>query len=67
MILTDVLYRIYIKPLAIQAQYSREQAQAVAALASLGMISTIQTGHTYGRHWRVTSLGISLLKEDSII
>jgi len=66
-ILTKVLHRIYLKPLAVSANYSREQSQSVAALASLGMISTIQTRYTYSRYWRITTLGLKLLKEDCIL
>lgn len=67
MILTDVLYKIYSKPLALQANYSRSNDQAIAALASLGMISTVHTKYTYGRYWRITSRGINSLKEDCIL
>jgi hypothetical protein len=61
--LHTLLQSIYIKPLAIQSNTARRDADVVAMAASMGLITTEITPHTFGRDWRVTSKGLVLLNE----
>lgn len=65
--LTKVLLEIYLKPTAVQSNFSRTYAQQIAALASLGLVSTRTSRQEFGRQWRVTSDGYDLLKEDCLL
>lgn len=67
MTLTNVLLELYLHPSTVQSNFARENAQEVAALASLGMISTSEGRRAFGRTWRVTADGYELLKEECLI
>jgi hypothetical protein len=67
MTLIDVLLRIYLYPSKVSSNFSREQAQEIAALASLGMITTREGRQDFGRSWRITADGYELLKEECVI
>ena len=67
MTLIKVLHAIYLRPTAVQANFSRKYAQQIAALASLGMLSTRTARREFGRQWRVTSEGYELLKEECFL
>jgi hypothetical protein len=43
-------------PFLVQSNFARERAQAVAAAASLGLLTT-KTPDGYGRTWRPTLVG----------
>lgn len=49
--------------IAIQGDWFRKHAVAVAMAASLGLISTRQDLHTFSKTWRVTSKGMRFLTE----
>ena len=67
----DVLFRAYTDGFAVQSNYARRNAQEVAALASMGFITTKvfrdKTTPVFGRMWRVTLEGLKLLKEEGIV
>ena len=52
----------YMGGIAIQSDYARQKASAVAAAASLGLITTEESDGTYGRVWRPTHCGFLWLK-----
>jgi hypothetical protein len=58
-----LLQIVYVKPLAIQSNTARRDADLVAMAASLGLITTQITPHTFGRDWRITGKGLLLLNE----
>ena len=58
-----VLAEAYLTPFKIQSDFAREFAQEVAALASQGLISTLEAPGQYGRKWRVTGIGIDKLRQ----
>lgn len=61
--LHTLLHTIYIKPLSIQSNTARRDADVVAMAASMGLITTQITPGTFGRDWRVTSEGLTHLNE----
>jgi hypothetical protein len=61
--LNTLLQTIFVKPLAIQSNTARRDADLVAMAASLGLITTQITPHTFGRDWRITGKGLLLLNE----
>jgi hypothetical protein len=61
----DLLQRIYIKPLAIQSDTARRQADTLAMAASLGLITTQISPYEFGREWRITNRGLLLLNEEN--
>lgn len=67
MTLTKILLEIYLRQYKVQSNFCREHAQHIAALASLGMITTREGRYDFGRSWRVTSDGYDLLKEECLI
>lgn len=56
----DVLLHLRKHPKMIQSNYVRDKAQAVAMLASCGLITTFD-GVQFGKHWMVTEKGINEL------
>lgn len=68
--LNAVLRHAYIEGFSVQSNYARNFAQEVAALASLGMITTqVVRGQTpvFGRVWRVTKDGMEFLSDEGIV
>lgn len=61
--LSHVLWNAFKNPFAIQSDFAREYAQEVACLASQGFISTQEGPGMYGRKWRVTGIGLDLLRD----
>jgi hypothetical protein len=60
--LYEVLWYAYLKTFSISSDYARYKAQEIAALASMGLISTRCGPRKYGRTWRVTEEGIETLR-----
>jgi len=60
--LNNVLYQAYKYGFKVQSDFARENAQAVAALACLGMITTKEAPNQYGRIWRITGVGLETLR-----
>lgn len=65
--LNQVLHRVYRKGLPLQSDFARQHDQEIAALASLGLITTKEAPHQYGRTWRITGEGLVFLKEEGCI
>lgn len=65
--LNEVLHRVYRKGLPLQANFARIHDQEIAALASLGLITTKEAPHQYGRTWRITAEGLVFLKEEGVL
>lgn len=63
----EILLRAYRHGLPLQSNVSRAFDQEVAALASLGLITTKEAPHTYGRIWRITEEGLGLLREEGYL
>ena len=61
-----LLQQIYIKPLAIQSNTGRRDADIVAMAASLGLITTQIRPNAFGREWRITNKGLLLLNEEDL-
>lgn len=61
--LHTLLQTIFEHPLAIQSNTARRDADLVAMAASMGLITTEITPHTFGRDWRITNKGLTLLHE----
>ncbi|AAN67887.1 MULTISPECIES: hypothetical protein [Pseudomonas] len=66
-VLLEVLYEAFKSPFKIQSDFARFEAQAVASLASLGLLSTLEGHGQYGRKWRVTGTGLDLLRENDYL
>lgn len=60
--LIDVLTRAYDSPFSIKSNFAREEADVVAAAASLGMLTTILPSGVATREWRVTTTGLTFIK-----
>ncbi len=63
----QILHRVYRSGLSLQSEVAREFDQEVAALASLGLITTKEAPHSYGRIWRITEEGLGLLREEGFL
>lgn len=63
--LSTLLQSIYERPLAIQSNRARRDADVVAMAASMGLITTQITPGTFGRDWRVTTEGLTHLNEEN--
>ena len=60
----QLLHRIFIKPLSVQSNLARSDADLVAMAASMGLITTQISSHEFGRDWRITNRGLLLLNEE---
>lgn len=63
----SILYKAYIQGISLQSNIAREFDQEIAALASLGLITTLEAPHTYGRIWRITEEGLGLLRSEGFL
>ena len=59
--LYQVLHRAYLQPFSVASNYCRHHIQEVAALASLGLLTTQVGPKMFGRQWRITPEGIETL------
>lgn len=66
-VMNDILLRVYRSGLSLQSDFVRSFDQEIAALASLGLISTKEAPHTFGRVWRITEEGLRLLREEGFL
>lgn len=62
-----ILHKAYLQGISLQSNTAREFDQEIAALASLGLITTIEAPHTYGRIWRITEEGLGLLRSEGYL
>lgn len=58
-----VLHTAYLHPFKLQSDFARDNAQEVAALASMGFISTYEAPKQFGNKWRVTGIGLDKLRQ----
>lgn len=65
--LNQVLHRVFRLGLPLQSNFARTYDQEIAALASLGLITTKEAPHQYGRTWRITEEGLGFLKEEGCL
>jgi hypothetical protein len=63
----DILMRTYLQGISLQSNVARQFDQEISALASLGLITTKEAPHTYGRIWRITEEGLGLLREEGYL
>lgn len=60
--LIDVLQFIFETTVTTKSDFSRFEADTIAMAASLGLITTRITGDVFGREWRVTARGLTMLE-----
>lgn len=65
--LFNALHKAYLSPFSLQSNFARENAQTVAALASMGLISTKVSENTFGTLWRCTFEGVLKLTAKGLI
>lgn len=63
----QILFKAYLQGISLQSNTAREFDQEIAALASLGLITTKEAPHQYGRIWRITEEGLGLLREEGLL
>lgn len=61
--LKEVLHKTFMFPFKLQSDFARDNAQEVAALASMGYISTYEGPMQFGNKWRVTGIGLDKLRK----
>lgn len=66
-LLKEVLIEAYLSPFKLQSDFAREFAQEVACLASQGFISTLEGPGMYGRKWRITGIGLDMLRRLEVL
>lgn len=60
--LIDVLLLIYDRPITTKSDDARLHADYIAMAACMGLITTKITGDVFGREWRVTAHGLTLIE-----
>ena len=65
--ISEILHRIYAQSVLLQSDFARRYDGEVAALASLGLITTKIGPFRFGRTWRVTADGLLHLKEEGYL
>lgn len=63
----EVLLHAYRHGFSLQSNYARENAQIVAALASLGFLTTREGEREFGKTWRPTFAGLLQLSQRNIV
>lgn len=66
-VFNEVLLKVYRHGLSLQSDYARTFDQEISAMASLGLITTKEAPHQYGRIWRITEEGLGLLREEGYL
>jgi hypothetical protein len=61
------LLLVYQQQPFLQADLAREYDMEIAMLASMGLISTRTTHTEFGRRWRVTGIGIDVMKSEGLL
>lgn len=65
--LYEVLRSAYLKTFSVSSDFARYHSQEIAALASMGLVSTRCGPKAYGRIWRVTEEGIETLRLEGLL
>ena len=63
----ETLYRTFTSPYSVSSDFARYRAQEIAALASMGLITTKVGRQEYGRTWRITEEGIETLRLEGFL
>ena len=58
----NVVHEAYLNQFAVSSNFAREHSQEVASAASIGLISTLEAPMVFGRHWRVTGVGLQFIR-----
>lgn len=61
-----LLQQVYTRPLAIQGNTARTDADIVAMAASMGLITSQISPNEFGRDWRITGKGLLMLNEGNL-
>lgn len=68
---TDSLYQtlrhVYLHPVSVSSDFSRYHAQQIAALASLGLVSSRVGRREFGKVWRITEEGMETLQIEGFL
>lgn len=59
--LLPVLRRAWEKPFLTRSDFARSHADEVAIASCLGLLTVRHDPHSWGRSWRITASGLSLL------
>ena len=59
--IAEVVYQAWKQPFSTKGDFARGQANAVAAAAQEGLITTRMAGDLYGGEWRPTTTGLDAL------
>jgi hypothetical protein len=62
-LISDVLRKAWTGGFSTQSNFARSHAQAVAAAASVGLITTSLGGMNYGNRWYITKKGLESYDE----
>ena len=65
--LIEVLQEAYLRPFSLQSDYARRNAQTVAKLASLKLITTQESPGVHGKLWRITLTGLQRLSDEGLV
>jgi hypothetical protein len=67
MLLPEIVHKAYLSPFTVQSNFARKYATEIAMLASGGYLTTEERRDTFGKTWRVTSLGLAFLKNENTL
>lgn len=67
MLLPEIVHKAYLYPFTVQSNFARRYATEIAILASSGYLTTEERKGIFGKTWRVTSLGLALLKNENTL
>jgi hypothetical protein len=59
---TAVLTRAWVSPFETRSNFARENAEAIAAAAQSGFVSTYTSDGTFGSTWHITLRGMQHLE-----
>lgn len=62
--LAALLDRVWREKVSVKSNYARENAEVVAAAASLHMLTTKTGVSTFANEWQITQQGLSWLMEN---
>jgi hypothetical protein len=63
----EVLQEAYLRPFYLQSELARREAQNVAKLASLNLITTQESPGVHGKQWRITLAGLQRLHDEGLV
>lgn len=66
-VINEILLKSYLQGIHLQSNVARTFDQEICALASIGLITTKEAPHQYGRIWRITEEGLGLLRDEGYL